>query len=109
MEELPSFSPAEGVRMHPLFGEAGMLNWIDLEPGAGVPLHSHPHEQLGFVVRGEIEMRVAGETYICGVGHGYAIPGGVEHEGFAGPEGCLVVDVFVPVREDLREALARGA
>ena len=29
-----------------------MLNLIEFEPGATVPLHSHPHEQLGIVLEG---------------------------------------------------------
>src|SRR2546427_139727 len=29
-----------------------MLNLIEFEPGSTVPLHSHPHEQLGIVLRG---------------------------------------------------------
>jgi len=36
----------------------------------------------------------------------YALPGDVEHQGTAGPQGALVLDVFRPVREDYREAAA---
>jgi hypothetical protein len=30
----------------------------------------------------------------------YQIPGGIEHGATAGPEGCRVLDIFQPVRED---------
>ena len=36
------------------------------------------------------------------------LPSGIVHAGIAGPEGALVLDVFVPVREDFR-ALAEAA
>jgi quercetin dioxygenase-like cupin family protein len=109
MRELAAFEPVAGVRMKPLFGDAAMLNWIELTPGAEVPLHEHPHEQLGLVVRGAITMTTDGEDWTIREGDGYTIPGGVPHKGVAGPDGCVVLDVFTPVREDYREALARPA
>ena len=33
----------------------------------------------------------------------YALPGGIEHSAYCGPDGALVLDVFQPVREDYRE------
>ena len=44
---------ANGVSAQALFGEGAMLSLVELEPDALVPLHSHPHEQLGVVLRGE--------------------------------------------------------
>lgn len=99
---------APGVRMFPLFGESGMLNLVELDPGAVVPSHSHPHEQLGLVVSGEITMTIAGVDHLCRVDDAYTIPGDVEHGARAGPQGCRVVDVFVPVREDYRRLAAGG-
>lgn len=105
---LPGFSPAAGVNMSPLAGERAMLNYIAMEPGSVVPLHSHPHEQLGYVLSGSITLSIAGEPTVLGPGHGYTLAGGVEHSGTAGPEGCVVVDVFAPVREDYRERAAEA-
>lgn len=102
LNELGPHELAEGVRMFPLFGEAGMLSVVDLEPDAIVPLHQHEHEQLGLVLSGEITMTIAGSDHRCGPETAYEIPGGVEHGGRAGPDGCRVLDVFVPVREDYR-------
>jgi quercetin dioxygenase-like cupin family protein len=102
-DELRTYELAEGVSGRPLFGQGAMLNLIEFEPGAIVPQHSHPHEQLGIVLRGEHTLVVAGETHVLGPMDGYVIPGGVEHGGSGGPEGALVLDVFNPVREDYRE------
>ncbi len=93
---------APGIRMFPLFGDAAMLNVVELEPGAVVPLHAHDHEQLGIVLSGEITMTIDGSDHLCGLDDAYQIPGGVEHGGRAGAGGCRVLDVFVPVREDYR-------
>ena len=97
-----SFELAEGVSGRPLFGEGAMLNVIEFEPGATVPLHSHPHEQLGLVLRGMQALVVDGVAHELQPMEGYVLPGGVEHSAYCGPEGALVLDVFRPVREDYR-------
>jgi quercetin dioxygenase-like cupin family protein len=93
---------ADGVEAYPLFGEGAMLNMVRLAPHAEVALHRHPHEQLGIVLAGSIAMTFDGEEHVLGVHEAYAIPGDVEHRGLAGPDGCTVLDVFRPVREDYR-------
>ena len=50
----------EGVRMFPFWGDGMMMNLVDLDPNAVVPLHSHPHEQMGLVVSGQITMTIDG-------------------------------------------------
>jgi quercetin dioxygenase-like cupin family protein len=99
-------SLAPGVRMYPLFGDAVQLNLVDLDPNATVSLHSHPHEQLGYVISGEITMTIGGVDHPLGSGDAYQIPGDVEHGARAGRSGCRVLDIFHPVREDYRELAA---
>ena len=78
-----------------------MLIEVTLDEGAVVPMHSHPNEQVGYVVRGQIEMTIDGAVRVCGPGDSYAIPGGVEHMGRAASD-CVVIDCFTPPREDYR-------
>lgn len=102
-DDVHPFELADGVSGRPLFGDGAMVNVIEFEPGATVPLHSHPHEQLGVVLRGMQALVVEGVTHELGPLEGYVLPGGVEHAAYAGAEGALVLDVFRPVREDYRE------
>lgn len=93
---------APGVTAQPLFGDGAMLNLVTIEPGAELPLHSHPHEQLGHVVEGELVLTIGADVHVLAPGDAYQIAGGIEHA--AGSErGCVVLDVFQPVREDYRE------
>ena len=108
-EDVRSFELADGVTGRPLFGEGAMLNLIEFGPGAEVPLHSHPHEQLGIVLRGMQALVVEGEPRELGPLEGYVLPGGVEHSAYCGPEGALVLDVFRPVRDDYKERWEAGA
>lgn len=102
-DDVRTFLLADGVAAKPLFGQGAMLNLIEFEPGAVVPAHSHPHEQLGIVLRGMQALVVDGLARELGPLEGYVLPGGVEHSAYCGPDGSLVLDVFAPVREDYRE------
>lgn len=99
---MPSLNPLAGVTMYPVAGEKMMINFVRIEPGAEVPLHSHAHEQGGTVIEGIINMTIDGETRALRAGDVYIAPPHVEHGATAGPDGCLVVDVFAPPREDYR-------
>ena len=108
LDALDHFALADGVRARAIFGDSTMLNLVELDPGAVVPQHSHPHEQMGFVISGEIVMIINGVERPCHAMDAMHIPSGVEHGAYAGPEGAVVLDVFVPIREDFR-ARAGGA
>ncbi|MEA2783797.1 MAG: hypothetical protein QOK29_5395, partial [Rhodospirillaceae bacterium] len=73
-EAVRRFTLAPGVVGRPLFGEGAMLNLIEFEPGAVVPLHSHEHEQLGVVLRGTQVLIVNGEEHAMGPMQGYVLP-----------------------------------
>ena len=103
LDQVRAFELVAGVSGQPLFGEGGMLNLIRFEPDATVPLHSHPHEQLGIVLEGMQALVVDGITHELEPFEAYALPGGVEHSAYCGPDGALVLDVFAPVREDYHE------
>ena len=108
-DDVRPFALADGVVGRPLFGAGSMLNMIEFEPGSVGPLHSHPHEQLGLVLRGMQALVVDGVAHELGPMEGYVLPGGVEHSAYCGPEGALVLDVFQPVREDYRDRWESGS
>jgi quercetin dioxygenase-like cupin family protein len=82
-------------------GATMMLCEITLEAGVEVPVHSHPHEQVGYVVRGRLEMIIDGQRREVGPGDSYYAPGDVPHGAHA-LETSVVVDVFNPPRDDYR-------
>ncbi len=73
---------------------------VELAPGAIVPAHVHQNEQIGFVIEGSIAATIGDETAELHAGGTYSIPGGCRHELRAGPQGCVVADIFAPPRED---------
>jgi quercetin dioxygenase-like cupin family protein len=104
LSELRRFTLAEGVTAQAVFGEGAMLNLVELAPGARVPRHRHPHEQLGVVLRGELTLETVDGEHVLHPMDAYALPGEIEHGAVAGPEGALALDVFQPIREEYRSA-----
>ena len=106
LSQLRRFTLADGISAQALFGDDAMLNLVELAPDAEIPRHSHPHEQLGVVLRGALRLVAADEERVLHPMDAYALPGEVEHQARAGTEGALVLDVFHPIREDYRSAAA---
>ena len=102
--QLPPFSPAPGIEVQPVIGESLMTCWIAMEPGAIVAEHSHVNEQLGVVVEGSVSITAAGETREMVVGDAYVVPTDLAHSGVAGADGVLLVETFVPIREEYAKA-----
>ena len=74
----------------------------EYEPGEGTPEHSHPHEQLGYCLKGTCELTVEGKTFILKGGYTYSIPPKARHAWRnIGEEIFTGIDIFCPFREDL--------
>jgi len=101
-ENLPAKTLAPGITARIASGEKLMLSLVTLEPNAVVPTHSHPHEQMGLLVSGTMELTIAGETRIVSGNGMYLVSGGVPHSAKGGPEGALALDAFSPPREEYR-------
>ncbi len=93
---------APGVHARTFWGDQMLMSLVDLEPGAEVPEHSHPHEQVGVVLEGDLELEIDGEVRLMRPGAMYIIPGGTTHRARAVGGGVRVMDVFHPVREEYR-------
>jgi quercetin dioxygenase-like cupin family protein len=94
----------EGVHGRVVHGERITLGVIELDPNSHVPEHRHENEQLGVCLSGSVVFRIGDETRELGPGGTWSIPSDVPHEVHVGPQGAVVIDVFVPPRDDWREA-----
>ena len=97
---LPSFSPLEGFTMQSVTGGKLMANWVTIEPNREMPRHQHPHEQLGIMLEGAMELTIGDDTRLIRAGDVYTIPPNLSHNARTLEEGCVVLDVFTPPRED---------
>ena len=62
-------------------------------------MHSHPHDQVVYIVRGYLKVNCLGKSFELRTGDTFVVRGGVEH-GASAMEDSLVIDVFTPCRED---------
>lgn len=74
IDEIPLISPVPGCRMRTPFGQNIMLSHLEMDDGAEVPLHSHPHEQGGMLIRGRLQLTIGDETRLCESGAMFLIP-----------------------------------
>jgi quercetin dioxygenase-like cupin family protein len=100
LSELEPIAVWEGIQARRVEGDQVTLAIVELDPNAVVPEHTHPAEQNGMVIRGEMRFRIGDEERVLGPGGTWRIRGGVPHTATAGPEGAEVIDVFSPIRSD---------
>jgi len=90
----------DGVYLRVLAGAELMFTIVRFEPNATVPTHQHPHEQLGFILDGELEMWIGADRRQLRRGDVYAIPPNVPHGAKTHGTTAQVLDAFHPLRED---------
>jgi quercetin dioxygenase-like cupin family protein len=104
LEKSPRLQPMPGLETAVLTGRQGermMMVLSATAPGHTVPLHSHPHEQVGMVYSGKARLRIGEEERTVQKGDFYCIPGSVPHSDTClGEEPFIMLDIFYPVRGD---------
>ncbi|SFK73323.1 Mannose-6-phosphate isomerase, cupin superfamily [Halogranum rubrum] len=102
LDAVESTEAVPGVHLAQLAaGEQMSVQHFHIEAGEDVPVHSHHHEQTGYIVEGELTFLVGddGEEVVVGPGDSYAIAAdevhGAENRGDVDVKG---VDIFSPPR-----------
>jgi quercetin dioxygenase-like cupin family protein len=88
-------------------GRQLMLSFLEMEAGAKVPEHSHPHEQAGLMLEGRLRFRIGGEERVLGPGDAFLVPPDMVHAGEVLEGPARVLDIFSPPREDYIEKYNR--
>ncbi len=83
LSQIPAIEPVPGCRMRTPHGQNIMLSYLEMEDGAEVPLHHHPHEQAGMLIKGQVQLTIGDETRICEAGSMFIIPPNVPHRAVA--------------------------
>ena len=100
-DEIESEVVRPGVSRKGFRGDDVMLVMNTLVEGMELNPHSHPFEQVVYIVQGCVNFHVGDEVYNARAGSVIRIPPDIEH--FAEPVGdepVLNLDVFAPLRED---------
>ncbi len=93
----------EGLSTRVFPGDQAMLSVVRIAPHSTGTLHSHPQEQWGVLLEGELVRIQGGEEVAMKAGDFWRTPGGVEHSVRTGEVGAVVLDVFAPPRDEYRK------
>jgi quercetin dioxygenase-like cupin family protein len=78
-----------------------MFLLVEIAPRGQVPMHRHPHEQMGLCLKGRAAFSSETDTTVVEEGTFYRIPPGETHSVVSlADEPSLFLDVFAPPRED---------
>lgn len=98
---LPKKELCPGYVSRLIHGEKSTLSFVDITKGHTLPEHSHPHEQVTYILEGELEMNIGGEIMLLKKGMAHVIPPNVPHSAKAHMD-AKVIDFFSPARDDYR-------
>ncbi|MES3160936.1 MAG: cupin domain-containing protein [Halorubrum sp.] len=99
-ESVESTEAVPGVHLtQGAVGEEASIQQFYIEPGAEVPEHEHPHEQVGTVTSGTLTFVVDGEERPVHAGDTFVVPGGEPHSAYNDRDVPVEgFDVFAPPR-----------
>jgi len=99
-ESLPLTDLNNGIKRKVLsYREKLMSVEVYFEQGAIGAVHTHPNEQISYIVSGEFEYQIGDEKKVLQPGDTTYIPGNLPHGAVCLKKG-LVLDIFTPQRED---------
>ncbi len=104
MQQIQDIAPKqlmEGITGHYAHGQNISFGLVKIDAGTVMPLHQHIHEQITYILEGELDMDIAGIIYSLTAGSYHVIPPNVWHSAYAKTV-CTLVDVFSPVREEYK-------
>lgn len=82
------------------YGGKLMAVQFTFDAGVASALHSHPHEQIGYVVSGEIDLMMEGQPAArLTAGCSYYVPANLKHN-IKTHKPSVLFDCFTPMRED---------
>jgi quercetin dioxygenase-like cupin family protein len=100
-DELRAVESRPGVSRRVFSGEGATLAFTTLEPGHEPNPHSHPHEQIVYILSGQVRFVVGDEVAMVGPGEMLVVPPGVEHWAeTVGDEPVVDLSVFSPRRDE---------
>jgi quercetin dioxygenase-like cupin family protein len=80
-------------------GDKTLFTEFHLGKGSLLPNHSHPQEQTGYLISGEIRLTIGDEALEMKPGDSWCVPANTEHQAEILGD-SVAIEVFSPMRED---------
>jgi quercetin dioxygenase-like cupin family protein len=98
--DVPMQRIAEGIDRQMVVGDRLMICRLTLQPRVDTPVHSHVHEQMTIVERGQVRFTIGDQSRVAKAGDVLHFPPNVEHGATMLDEEVVLIDIFTPIRED---------
>ena len=103
------FIPEPAMDRQIFYGDRIMLGRNIIKANTVVTAHSHPEEQISYVISGSCDIVIEGhEPRHAEAGAVAWFPANVVHEVIVGDEDTEILDIFNPVREDWKELFTKA-
>ena len=101
IKDIPSKEVVPGITGYYAHGDKQTFGFVEIKKGSALPEHHHVHEQITYIIEGQLNMVIGGEPCPLTAGMFHVIPSNTPHSAIAITD-CKVIDVFSPVREDYK-------
>jgi quercetin dioxygenase-like cupin family protein len=100
-ESTPWLTVREGVERKSFSGEGATVCLHRLSPNNEQMPHSHPNEQIVYIISGVVDFHVGEEVHRLAAGELIAIPPDIQHYAVVvGDEVSINMDIFTPRRPE---------
>ena len=103
IKNIPSRQIVTGITGYYAHGDKHTFGYVEIKKGSVVPEHHHVHEQITYILEGQLNMTIGGEFCPLTAGMYHIILSNTPHSAIAITD-CKVIDTFSPVREDYKTA-----
>ena len=101
---IPIEQVADGITRQMVVGDRVMVCRLTLAARTVTPIHTHMHEQLTLVERGEADFFIEGKRRTAKAGDVLLFPSGIQHGATMLEEEVVLIDIFSPPRADFLTA-----
>jgi quercetin dioxygenase-like cupin family protein len=98
-DDLPETAMARQIGRRMVSGDQMTVVMLTLAEGATVAQHRHPHEQMIYVISGEIAFESGDDRRLLHSGDIVHLPSNVPHGGVA-LEDTVTIEIFSPPRQE---------
>lgn len=105
MQPIKNIKPKElvpGITGYYAHGDSMTFGYVELKAGSNIPMHQHVHEQITYIIEGQLDMLIGGVACSLTAGMYHVIPSNTPHSAIAKTD-CKVIDAFSPVRGDYQK------
>lgn len=101
LNDIPAKEIVSGILGKYIHGSSTTFGYVTIKAGSILQSHHHVHEQITYIIEGELEMKIGDETYLLTAGTAHVIPSNTPHSATAHKD-CTLIDVFSPSRDDYK-------